>query len=114
VFNDEQGQQRPCRDAWFSTALQDEATFAQIISNSALHMEIMRRGRDNVCETPDSMRYYTRAIVSVRNRVGTAKREKLEAIIGTVTGMMAHAVRSVKFHTSLNIFNIETAGYPGK
>ncbi|KAK9233995.1 hypothetical protein V1525DRAFT_391892 [Lipomyces kononenkoae] len=44
-------QQRPLRDAWFTVGLQDEATFSQVLANSALHVEVMRRGRDGVRET---------------------------------------------------------------
>ncbi|KAK9318743.1 hypothetical protein V1517DRAFT_342400 [Lipomyces orientalis] len=91
LFDDEHGQQRPLRDAWFTVGLQDEATFSQVLANSALHMEIMRRGRDRVRETPDSILYYTRAIASIRRRFGMAKRETLDYTIGTVTGMLAHA-----------------------
>ena len=36
VFQDEGGQ-RPLRDAWFATALGDEATFNQVLANSALY-----------------------------------------------------------------------------
>ncbi|KAK9489184.1 hypothetical protein V1508DRAFT_428769 [Lipomyces doorenjongii] len=91
IFDDEHGQQRPLRDAWFTVGLQDEATFSQVLANSALHMEIMRRGRDGVRETPDSILYYNWAIASIRRRFGMAKRETLDYTIGTVTGMLAHA-----------------------
>jgi hypothetical protein len=97
VFNDELGHQRPLRDAWFTVGLQDEATFSQVLSNSALHIEILRHGRDGVRETPDSIRYYTRAMASVRRRVDKANTETLEHIIGAVTGMLAHAVRTISW-----------------
>jgi hypothetical protein len=81
------------RDAWFTVGLQDEAAFTQILSNSALHLEMLRKGGKIVGETPDSTRYYTKAITSIRRRVDGATPETLNGIIGAVTGMMAHAVR---------------------
>jgi hypothetical protein len=56
-------------------ALQDEATFFQVLSNSALHMEIMRRGRIGARETPVSILYYSRAIACVRRKFRTAHGE---------------------------------------
>lgn len=111
VFDDERGSQRPLRDAWFTVGLQDEAAFTQILSNSALHLEIMLQGGKVVGETPDSTRYYTKAIASIRRRVDTATPETLIGIIGAVTGMMAHAVSQHQYCllTTLLSYNPELA-----
>lgn len=97
VFDDENGQQRPLRDAWFTVALQDEAAFSQALANSALHMEVMHHGRDGVRETPVSIMHYTRAITSLRRRLGEADEKSLDYTIGAVTAMLAYAVSTITY-----------------
>lgn len=93
VFQDDVGQQRPLRDAWFTVGIQDEAAFYTVLSNSALHLDSMQNGGKRASETTLSTQYYSRAIKSIMKRFhNLSDPGVLDGLIGAITGCMAHAV----------------------
>lgn len=91
MFRDEGGQQ-VLRDAWFATALGDEATFNQILANSALYEDSFRNGGRMPKESARSVKYTLRAIQSIKGRLQESPVSVTNGIIGALTGLMVGAV----------------------
>ena len=91
VFQD-QGGQRPLRDAWFATALGDEATFHQVLANSALYQDSLRNGGRMPKESVRSVNHNLHAVQSVKRRLLENQGSVSNGIIGALTGMMVGAV----------------------
>jgi hypothetical protein len=96
VFQDDGGQQRPLRDAWFTIGLSDYAAFCQVVANSALHLDsaVHRNGRAAM-ETPDSMRYHAEALKSIQKRLDDPVAATSDGVIGAVSSFLCHAVRDI-------------------
>lgn len=96
VFQDD-GQQRPLRDAWFSVGMADKAAFMAVLSNSALHINSSQRGGQIAEETAAAVKYQTEAVSIVNERLKTTSlqnnHELLDATIGAVSGLVCNAVR---------------------
>lgn len=104
VFQDD-GQQRPLRDAWFSVGMADKAAFMAVLSNSALHMNSSERGGQLAEETAAAIKYQTEAVAIVNERLKTVSVqnnvELWDATIGAVSGLVCNAVcETLSLHTS--------------
>ncbi|KAH8898164.1 hypothetical protein GQ53DRAFT_837144 [Thozetella sp. PMI_491] len=87
--DDDSGQQKPLRDAWFTVGLEDEAAFLQVLANSALHLDSILHDGRLAHETSDSMKYHARALESVQRRISDGGTS--DGLLGSVTGFMCHA-----------------------
>jgi hypothetical protein len=95
VFHDGAGaMQRPFRDLWFTVGLADEAAFLQVLSNSALHRTVLYGESSSPIQTPVSIRLHLRAIRSLTARLDDRRPQVQEGLVGAITGLMAHDVRS--------------------
>lgn len=96
VFQDD-GQQRPLRDAWFSVGMTDKAAFMAVLSNSALHINSSQRGGQIAEETAAAVKYQTEAVAIVNKRLQNwslqQNVELWDATIGAVSGLVCNAVR---------------------
>lgn len=95
VFQDD-GQQRPLRDAWFSVGMTDKAAFMTVLSNSALHVDSIRRGGRTAEESGAAVKYQTEAVGIISQRLKTASPQDdvdgWDATIGAVSGLVCNAV----------------------
>lgn len=98
---DDDGQQRPVRDAWFSVGLTDKAAFLTILSNSALHLSSKRKGGLLADETTAAVKYQTEAVSLISRRledIAAAKnkrRDISDETIGAVSGLVCNAVSEI-------------------
>ena len=92
---DNGGLQRPLRDAWFAVGLADEATFLQVLSNSALHLDAMRFGGRRPRESHLSIDYQLRAVKIVNDRLQDISTFISDASIGAVASLTVHDVNLI-------------------
>jgi hypothetical protein len=90
VHDDRNGNFRPFRDCWFPIAMLDAAAFHQVLSNSALQLASLKA--EGTQETVESMRYHTRAIESVQQRISDPVLGITDGIIVTIIAFACHDV----------------------
>lgn len=113
--DDEQAQQKPLRDAWFSVGLTDRAAFLLVLSNSALHLNSIGEGglKADDAWTATAIRYQTEAVAIINQRLSTDLSDTLDATIGTVSGLVCNAVCLYLFYEGRKPTSSERTGVKG-
>jgi hypothetical protein len=79
------------RDACLSFGTDDEATFHQLIANSALHLDRMQSRRTEPRETHTSIRHQTRALRLIREKLAN-NTIPTDNMIKAVVGLLGYDV----------------------
>ena len=101
--------QRPHRDDWFTVGLRDRSTFLQVLANSALHFEGVRKLNGSPEQSKLATTYYHMAVMNVNKRLLKLQQEgvlvsragskqesamtrEIDALIGTASAFICFTV----------------------
>jgi hypothetical protein len=108
VLDGPYGIQRTMKAFWFSLTLDDEATFRQLLANSALHLDSLRNGGREPRETSISLNFQTMAVNLIRRKL-TEESMVTNSMLSAVTALIGYDVCCKKL-LDLIILKISNSG----